>query len=136
MTHRNGRYNRGVEALTKDDIYQWNPWRAPGSAPVYDPCGMAGGSPEWTSTQLSFIDTVNNKQGESTTRTTRTVNALNDYGVEYLSSTRHPRAASSPPISFVFFLVRIFVSPAWHSAVYFGVFFPFHHLSTLLASPF
>ena len=60
MTHRNGRYNRGVEALTKDDIYQWNPWRAPGSAPVYDPCGMAGGSPEWTSTQLSFIDTVNN----------------------------------------------------------------------------
>lgn len=87
MTHRNGRYNRGVEALTKDDIYQWNPWRAPGSAPVYDPCGMAGGSPEWTSTQLSFIDTVNNKQGESTTRTTRTVNALNYYGVEYLSST-------------------------------------------------
>ena len=23
--------------------YQYNPWRAPGSAPVIDPCGQAGG---------------------------------------------------------------------------------------------
>ena len=26
------------------DSYKWNPWRAPGSAPVSDPCGMAGGT--------------------------------------------------------------------------------------------
>jgi hypothetical protein len=31
---------------------------------VYDSCGMAGGSPTWTGTQLSFIDTVNAKQGD------------------------------------------------------------------------
>jgi len=27
----------------KNDSYQYNPWRAPGSAPVIDPCGQAGG---------------------------------------------------------------------------------------------
>merc|ERR1719174_3022199 len=27
------------------DIYQHNPWMAPGSAPVADACGLAGGSP-------------------------------------------------------------------------------------------
>eukprot|EP00041_Stephanoeca_diplocostata_P027268 m.748566 g.748566 ORF g.748566 m.748566 type:complete len:340 (-) comp23148_c0_seq65:724-1743(-) len=26
-----------------NDSYRYNPWRAPGSAPVNDPCGMAGG---------------------------------------------------------------------------------------------
>ena len=26
-----------------DDAYRYNPWRAPGFAPVVDPCGMAGG---------------------------------------------------------------------------------------------
>lgn len=25
------------------DSYRFNPWRAPGSAPVVDPCGQAGG---------------------------------------------------------------------------------------------
>lgn len=25
-----------------NDSYRYNPWRAPGSAPVNDPCGMAG----------------------------------------------------------------------------------------------
>ena len=28
-----------------DDIYRHNPWRAPGSAPVADACGLAGGTP-------------------------------------------------------------------------------------------
>lgn len=28
------------------DIFKFNPWRAPGAAPVFDPCGMAGGSLE------------------------------------------------------------------------------------------
>jgi len=27
------------------DIYKHNPWRAPGSAPVVDSCGLAGGTP-------------------------------------------------------------------------------------------
>eukprot|EP00937_MAST-01D_sp_MAST-1D-sp2_P001202 g1202.t1 len=27
------------------DIYRHNPWRSPGSAPVADPCGLAGGTP-------------------------------------------------------------------------------------------
>ena len=27
------------------DVYKFNPWRAPGSAPVFHPCGMAGGGP-------------------------------------------------------------------------------------------
>ena len=27
------------------DLFKWRPWRAPGSAPMLDPCGMAGGSP-------------------------------------------------------------------------------------------
>ena len=26
-----------------DDSYRYNPWRAPGRAPVVDPCGQAGG---------------------------------------------------------------------------------------------
>lgn len=26
------------------DIWKFNPWRAPGTAPVFDPCGMAGGT--------------------------------------------------------------------------------------------
>jgi len=28
------------------DVFKFNPWRAPGKAPVFDPCGMAGG--RWT----------------------------------------------------------------------------------------
>jgi hypothetical protein len=31
---------------------------------VYDACGMAGGSPSWTPTQLSFVPTANNVQGD------------------------------------------------------------------------
>ncbi len=57
-------YDRNVPALSPEDRYRWNPWRAPGHAPVYDPCGMAGGGPKWVSTQLSFIDTKHNKQGD------------------------------------------------------------------------
>lgn len=31
---------------TTFDIFKFNPWRAPGKAPVFDSCGMAGG--RWT----------------------------------------------------------------------------------------
>lgn len=57
-------YNRNAVAMSKEDLYQFNPWRAPGNAPVYDPCGMAGGGPTWVSTGLSYVDTKFAKQGD------------------------------------------------------------------------
>eukprot|EP00038_Savillea_parva_P017602 m.21074 g.21074 ORF g.21074 m.21074 type:complete len:358 (+) comp3855_c0_seq1:52-1125(+) len=57
-------YNRNVTAMSPQDIYQHNPWRAPGSAPVYDACGMAGGGPHWIPTQLSYRNTSNAVQGD------------------------------------------------------------------------
>jgi len=36
-------YNREAECNTEADLYRYNPWRRPGSAPVFDSCGMAGG---------------------------------------------------------------------------------------------
>lgn len=35
--------NIHAESGADDDSYQFNPWRAPGAAPVVDPCGQAGG---------------------------------------------------------------------------------------------
>ena len=37
--------NRAAPAGSALDIYRHNPWRAPGSAPVADACGLAGGTP-------------------------------------------------------------------------------------------
>ncbi|KAL1525546.1 hypothetical protein AB1Y20_020401 [Prymnesium parvum] len=37
--------NRNATAGSKLDIYRHNPWRSPGSAPVADACGLAGGTP-------------------------------------------------------------------------------------------
>ena len=37
--------NRQAAACSDLDIYKHNPWRAPGSAPVADACGLAGGTP-------------------------------------------------------------------------------------------
>lgn len=37
--------NRDAEPFSEFDVYQHNPWAAPGSAPVADACGLAGGSP-------------------------------------------------------------------------------------------
>lgn len=56
-------YNREAQAMSTADLYQHNPWRAPGNAPVYGPCGMAGGGPTWQPTQLSYVDTHFGKQG-------------------------------------------------------------------------
>ena len=36
--------NRDAVPFSPEDIYQHNPWRAPGAAPVMDACGLAGGS--------------------------------------------------------------------------------------------
>jgi len=35
--------NMDVEEGAEEDSYRYNPWRAPGFAPVVDPCGQAGG---------------------------------------------------------------------------------------------
>ena len=35
--------NTQAECGSADDVYYWTPWRAPGSAPVIDSCGAAGG---------------------------------------------------------------------------------------------
>lgn len=35
--------NTQAECGSADDIYYYSPWRAPGSAPVIDACGVAGG---------------------------------------------------------------------------------------------
>jgi len=36
-------YNTQAECHSAADFYQYSPWRAPGSAPVIDACGSAGG---------------------------------------------------------------------------------------------
>ena len=35
--------NRNAVAFSEEDWTRFNPWRAPGSAPVMDACGLAGG---------------------------------------------------------------------------------------------
>ena len=37
--------NRNATANAPNDIFRHNPFRAPGAAPVVDPCGLAGGTP-------------------------------------------------------------------------------------------
>jgi len=37
--------NRNATAGSEQDIYKHNPWAAPGTAPVADACGLAGGTP-------------------------------------------------------------------------------------------
>jgi hypothetical protein len=49
--------NRNVTAGSELDIYKHNPWRAPGSAPVIDSCGLAGGTP-WKSNVTEWGDYV------------------------------------------------------------------------------
>jgi len=43
---------------TAADWTRFNPWRAPGSAPVYDPCGRAGGGPRPTAGKGEYVDTA------------------------------------------------------------------------------
>ena len=35
--------NAGAECGSADDFFYYSPWRRPGSAPVIDACGSAGG---------------------------------------------------------------------------------------------
>jgi hypothetical protein len=47
-----------------DDFTRFNPWRAPGSAPVFDACGRAGGGPVPTAGHGEYIDTAFAKFGD------------------------------------------------------------------------
>jgi len=44
---------------TEDDFTRFNPWRAPGNAPTFDPCGRAGGGPHPTGGHGEYINTSN-----------------------------------------------------------------------------
>ena len=56
--------NRNVTAFSDGDWSRWNPWRAPGSAPVYDPCGRAGGAGHPTPGHGEFTNTTYAKFGD------------------------------------------------------------------------
>ena len=61
-THRT--INRGAKAGSDADWTRWNPWRAPGHAPVYDACGRASGSYQATPGKGEFTDTKYAKLGD------------------------------------------------------------------------
>eukprot|EP00746_Dinoflagellata_sp_MGD_P030095 gnl/MRDRNA2_/MRDRNA2_17129_c0_seq1.p1 gnl/MRDRNA2_/MRDRNA2_17129_c0~~gnl/MRDRNA2_/MRDRNA2_17129_c0_seq1.p1 ORF type:complete len:399 (+),score=55.23 gnl/MRDRNA2_/MRDRNA2_17129_c0_seq1:54-1199(+) len=46
------------------DITKYNPWRAPGLAPSFDPCGMAGGGPKAGPESGEYNTTEYAKQGD------------------------------------------------------------------------
>eukprot|EP00310_Coccolithus_braarudii_P014694 CAMPEP_0183341004 /NCGR_PEP_ID=MMETSP0164_2-20130417/7365_1 /TAXON_ID=221442 /ORGANISM="Coccolithus pelagicus ssp braarudi, Strain PLY182g" /LENGTH=248 /DNA_ID=CAMNT_0025511229 /DNA_START=87 /DNA_END=833 /DNA_ORIENTATION=+ len=56
--------NIGAKAGSEQDAYRYNPWRAPGYAPVTDACGMAGGSPTLGLGHASFHTVPWAKQGD------------------------------------------------------------------------
>lgn len=59
--------NRGAVCGSSADSYYYNPWRAPGSAPTFDACGMAGGSPKAISNKavgVRFANTTFASQGD------------------------------------------------------------------------
>lgn len=56
--------NRDVTAGSPEDWTRFNPWRAPGNAPVFDPCGRAGGSAHPTPGHGEFTNTTYAKFGD------------------------------------------------------------------------
>ena len=56
--------NRDAAAFSEEDWTRFNPWRAPGSAPVYDPCGRAGGGPHSTAGEGVYTTTKFAKLGD------------------------------------------------------------------------
>ena len=57
-------YNRAAACNSAADKYRHNPWRAPGNAPVFDPCGMAGGGPKQQGGEAKITTTQFTKQGD------------------------------------------------------------------------
>ena len=56
--------NRNATAGSAADWTRFNPWRAPGNAPVYDPCGRAGGAAHGTPGHGEFTNTTYAKFGD------------------------------------------------------------------------
>lgn len=56
--------NRQAVAGSDEDWTKFNPWRAPGSAPIFDPCGRAGGAPGPTPGHGEFTNTTYAKFGD------------------------------------------------------------------------
>lgn len=48
--------NRWAVAGSEDDSYRFHPWRAPGTAPVDDACGRAGGGTKYGPGEAVFAD--------------------------------------------------------------------------------
>ena len=63
--------NRHAKAGSAQDAYRYNPWRAPGHAPVTDACGMAGGAPASGPGHAYFYPLPWAKQGDLGTRVLR-----------------------------------------------------------------
>lgn len=56
--------NTDAECGSDKDAYYYSPWRAPGSAPVFDACGMAGGAPQWGHHGAQYRNTTHAMQGD------------------------------------------------------------------------
>jgi len=61
--------NRNATAGSEEDVYKFNPWRAPGSAPNTDPCGMAGGTTVAQNKGGEYPTTRYAKQGDLGSKT-------------------------------------------------------------------
>jgi len=59
-------YNVAAECNSAEDTYKHNPWRAPNTAPVFDPCGRAGGGYPGAEGPgaADFVNTSNAKHGD------------------------------------------------------------------------
>jgi len=56
--------NTGAECGSDEDKYYYSPWRAPGSAPIFDACGMAGGAKAWGHHGAQYRNTSKAQQGD------------------------------------------------------------------------
>jgi len=56
--------NTGAKCGAEDDFYYYSPWRAPGSSPVLNACGMAGGTPSSGGYGAQYKTTPHAKQGD------------------------------------------------------------------------
>lgn len=53
-----------ISLFLNPDIFKFNPWRAPGRAPVFDPCGKAGVSDHQAFNAGAYNTTEFAKQGD------------------------------------------------------------------------
>ena len=61
--------NTGAKCGADNDFYYYSPWRAPGSSPLFDPCGMAGGTPKAGGYGAVYKTTPHAKQGDLGSKT-------------------------------------------------------------------